>query len=67
MELKDFLKLVAPTEVLYLRSVDGSFTRWIRGEDECKYGDRKIVEISTTQDEFFDFPIIVIRIEGGID
>ena len=67
MTLKDFLIFVAPTEGIYLRSADSSCTRWIRGEDEFTYGERKIMEISTTQDEFFNTPILVVRIEGGID
>lgn len=70
MTLKDFLKLVAPTESIYLRSSEGElctkFFEWFGGEYEFKYGDRKIVEISTTRDEFFDFPIIVVRIEGKL-
>ena len=68
MTLKDFLKLVAPTESIYLRASEGEpNTRWIRGEDEFNYGDRKIAEISTTQDEFFDYPIIIVRIEGELE
>ena len=67
MTLKEFLRLVAPTETINLRSADSSCTRWIRGEDEFAYGDRKIMEISTTRDEFFNTPLIVVRIEGGID
>lgn len=65
MTLKDLLKVIPANECVLLRSLDGiPCTRWIRAEDEFKYGDRKVKEITTELD---DYPIIVVRIEGAIE
>ena len=65
MTLTDFLSVVEKHEAIYLRATeDEPIKKWISEDDKIKYGNRMITEISTIKDEFFFFPIIVVRIEG---
>lgn len=64
MKLKDFMSVVEKTECVELRDKNGS--RSLCPENWIDWGlmDCAVVQIYTTQDEFFNFPIIVIVIDG---